>query len=190
MSRVLRLTLVCHGMTTASRLAGFPADEPLAEGERERAGRIIAMLGRFERLSSAPALAARQTADVISADYVIDPTFRDLSLGRWAGERLADVQAREPGDLDRWREDATAAPHGGESIAGLLERVSDWMESQRAAGGHHVIVTHPSVIKAMVLTTLAAPPLAFWNVDVEHLSLTDIRSDGRRFALRSFGRVL
>jgi broad specificity phosphatase PhoE len=189
-SRAFRLTLVCHGMTTASRAAGFPDDEPLADGEAAKAAEIAPLLARAEHVSSAPALCARQTAEALSLDFGIDPAFRDMSYGRWAGRTLTEINAEAPDDLARWITDTDAAPHGGESICELLGRVSAWMDAHLASGGHRIVVTHAAVIRAMVLTTLGAPAEAFWKIDVEHLSLTDIRSDGRRWALRSHGRML
>ena len=48
-------------------------------------------------------------------------------------------------------------------------------------------MTHAAVIRAAVLIVLDAPASAFWRIDVEPLSLTDLRFDGRRWALRALG---
>jgi hypothetical protein len=50
-------------------------------------------------------------------------------------------------------------------------------------------VTHPVVIQAAMLAILGAPAPAFRNIDVAPLTALDIRSDGRRWAIRSFGRL-
>jgi hypothetical protein len=47
-------------------------------------------------------------------------------------------------------------------------------------------VTHPVVIQAAMLGILGAPASAFRHIDVPPLHALDIRSDGRRWAIRSF----
>lgn len=190
MSRLLRLTLLCHGATPSSRAAAFAADDPLADGEAGRVARILPLLPKAGRLVSAPALCARQTAEILSPEFVVDPELRDISYGRWAGETIASLGVSEPDALAAWRADADAAPHGGESLTRFLARISDWLAVHMREEGHLVAVTHPAVIRAALLSILGAPAAAFWNIDVEHLSVTDLRSDGRRWALRSFGRML
>jgi broad specificity phosphatase PhoE len=186
--RALRLTILCHGATTMSRAAWFPADHPLADGQAARAAKIGAFLGRVDKVLCAPELRTSQTADALGLDYTVHTAFRDIDYGRWAGCTIDDISADEADGLAQWISDPDAAPHGGESNAQLLERMSDWMAAHLAWEGHHVIVTHAAVIRAMIIATLGAPAQAFWKIDVEHLSLTDIRGDGRRWALRSFGR--
>lgn len=188
MFRATRLTLLCHGETTASRKIGFAADEPLAVSEAEKAAGLAAFVGRPERIICSPAQAAQQTARALLLPHVVDPVFRDLDYGRWGGRTLADVGEVEAEALDAWAGDASAAPHGGESIISLTERMRGWMAENIQIGGHHLIVTHAAVIRAMILVALDAPPNSFWKIDIEHLSITDLRSDGRRWAIRSLGR--
>jgi broad specificity phosphatase PhoE len=47
-----------------------------------------------------------------------------------------------------------------------------------------IAVTHAAVIRAAVIGVLGAPPQSFWRIDVEPMSLVDLRSDKRRWALR------
>jgi broad specificity phosphatase PhoE len=187
LSRSTRVTLICHGTTAATKSAGFPADEPLIDGQAAAAGRIGAALPHAQAVFSAPELRARQTAEMLGAEFAVDPVFRDLDHGRWRGKALVDVQEGEPENLMAWIADVAAAPHGGESIASLIGRIGGWLSGQIEAGGHTVAVTHPAVIRAALVSVLDAPHESFWKIDVRPLGVAEITSDGRRWALRSFG---
>jgi broad specificity phosphatase PhoE len=188
LNRATRLTLICRGRTQATKLSGFSSDEPLLDGETALVTGIANTLRRVDRLLCAPEQSARETAAALGVAVIIDAAFRDLDYGRWQDKTLADIAASEPDALAQWIGDASAAPHGGEPAKHMLERVSRWMTQNLAAGGHTVVVTHPIVIKAVVLASLDAPASALWKLDVELLSVTDLRSDGRRWVLRSLAR--
>lgn len=188
LGRTTRLTLISRGRTAATKLSGFSSDEPLLEGDAGLAAGIGSTVGRVDRLLSAPEKSARETAAAIGAAPAIDAVFRDLAYGRWQDKTLADIAASEADALSLWISDPNAAPHGGETVAHLFERVSRWMMENLAVGGHTVVVTHPIVIKAAVLSALDAPFSSLWKLDVELLSVTDMRSDGRRWVVRSLGK--
>lgn len=183
-----RLTLLCHGRTTA-RPSAFPADEPLAPHEHLKIGELAPQLGKPDRVLSSPAHAAWQTAELISENVLVDRALADINYGKWIGMRISDVQASEPESLAEWIENPDFVPHGVESHADLLARIGAWLEARTGERGHTLAVTHPNVVRAVVIAVLGAAPGAFRNIDVEHLSVADIRSDGRRWTLRSLGRL-
>ena len=185
-----RITFLCHGRTTA-RPSAFAADEPLADGEAKRIAALAPALTDIDRALSSPARAARLTIGALSLSHppVTDPRLADIDLGRWRGLSLGEVEAAEPEALTAWIEDAGFVGHGGESRLALTERISAWLGERRAAEGHMLAVTHPAVIQATMLVILGAPATAFRNLDVAPLHALDIRSDGRRWAIRSFGRL-
>ncbi len=53
--------------------------------------------------------------------------------------------------------DPDAAPHGGESLTGLLARVRGWLAEQAALDGTAIAITHGGVVKAAVTIALDAP---------------------------------
>jgi broad specificity phosphatase PhoE len=183
-----RLTLICHGATAATRAAAFPGDEALEDGAVEQARTLGLSLRGRDRAVTSPALAARQTAAALSLDASVHPELRDCDYGRWCGRKLAEVQATHPGELAAWLSDPGAAPHGGESLLALMLRVSGWMADRLHEDGHTIAVTHAAVMRAAVIDTLGAPSQSFWRIDVEPLSLVDLRSDKRRWVLRAAAR--
>jgi broad specificity phosphatase PhoE len=185
----IRLTLVSHARTVAQVRACFPVDEPIDDKDiLARSKAISQTLRRVDRALTAPELRTRQTAEALGFSAVIAPALADCDYGSWRGFQLSGVQARDPEGVAAWLSDAEACPHGGESIFDVFRRAGAWL-SQYQEPGHTVAVTHPSVIRAAIVHTLNAPPEAFWRIDVEPLSLTDLRRNGPFWTLRSAGRM-
>jgi broad specificity phosphatase PhoE len=184
-----RLTMLCRGATLSNRTGGFNSDETVLPMEVTKAQRIARLKSRYDAVITAPERSAIETAAVFQADVSIESRVGDLSYGEWKSRTLQEIADADPQALQSWLQDPEAAPHGGESLAQLFGRVSDWMDELRDAGGHTLVVTHAPVIRAAILAVLGAPLDAFWRIDVEPLAVADIRSDGRRWALRSLGHV-
>lgn len=181
MSEVVRLTLVSHAMTDAMAAGRFPTDEPLnAVGHRQVDASIE--LGVAERAFCGPEKRTRQTAELLGLHAEIDTRLADLDCGRWRGDVLGRV---ESADLAIWLTDPTRAPHGGESVVDLIERVRGWMKSLTADRARLVAVTHPAVIRAAILIALDAPPKSFWRIDIAPASRTVMHFRGHAWTLRS-----
>jgi broad specificity phosphatase PhoE len=108
---------------------------------------------------------------------------RDCDYGAWRGRGLDELQSSDPEALALWLTDPTAAPHGGESIVKLIDRVGSWLDLSKETD-HAIAITHPAVIRAAIVRALNAPPQAFWRIDIAPLSLTDMRFNGRTWTLR------
>ncbi len=184
-----RLTLFCHASTEATRAARFPADEALdARGEAELLAVAPAWrptVKRAGRRLTAPALRARQTAAALQGEFVEDPRLRDHDYGSWTGLSLAEAEARDPQAAANWIADPDLAPHGGERLVDLLDRVTDFMVDTAARGGRLVAVTHAAFIRAAIVHAVEAGPAAFWHIDVPPLSRVSLNNDGRRWSLRA-----
>ncbi len=180
-SEVVRLTLVSHAMTDAMAAGRFPTDEPLnAVGHRQVDASID--LGVTERAYCGPEKRARQTAELLGLHASIDNRLADLDCGRWRGDVVGGVR---PDDLAIWLTDPTRAPHGGESVVELIERVRGWMDSLTTRRTRLVAVTHPSVIRAAILVALNAPPKSFWRIDIAPVSRTVMHFRGHAWTLRT-----
>ena len=183
----LRLTLFCHAATAATRRAAFPTDEPLEPSGAVKSAELASSLGRVDIAWTSPALRARQTAKAMQLDALVDARLRDLDVGHWAGQSMTEVQAVDPDGLAAWIGDPRAAPHGGESIAALLERTAAWLAAINRDAGRAVAVTHASLIRAAVVVILGAKPEAFWRVDVGPLCRVNLQGNGGVWTLRSIG---
>lgn len=172
------MLLIRHASTYAVRQAAFPLDEPLDEGGRVAAAALTGRLGAGEALCS-PARRARDTARALGLDAEPVAELRECAFGTWAGRTLAEISDESPDAARSWMLDPTACPHGGESLAELIDRVGSWLDAQRRLGGRAVAVTHGGVVKAAVTAALGAPASAFWRVDVAPLTVTELHANER-----------
>lgn len=174
-----RLTLMCHARTLAQKLGRFALDEPVEMDWQAHRASLASRFVRVPRVLSAPELRTRQSAELLGADFEIVPALRDCDFGRWQGLRLGQLQKDEPEALLDWLSDPGSAPHGGESVLELGQRVAVWLETLSAGSGHVVAVTHPFVIRAAMMQVMQCPPAAFNLIDVEPLSMLELSFYGR-----------
>ncbi len=173
-ARVRRLVMLRHGQTefnAGSRMQG-QLDTDLSD------------LGRAQALAAAEVLAKRQPLLIVSSDLrraydtaltlsqhsgqpvCVDTRLRETHLGDWQGRTHSEVDAMSPGARIAWRDDATWAPHGGESridvadrslplVAELVAAEPEWGadESDRPV----VLVAHGGLIAALTAALLDLP---------------------------------
>jgi len=173
-------------MTDAMSAGRFPADEPLnALGRRQLdASTPLDVVKGGTRALCAPEKRAVQTAELLGLRATVDARLADLDCGRWRGRAVADVP---PAELGVWLSEPSHAPHGGESVAGMIDRVAGWLGSLTPGPSRIVAVTHPAVIRAAVVTALQAPPESFWRVDVAPVTRAVLHHRGNAWTLRCGG---
>lgn len=182
-----RLTLLCHGPTAAVKAAAFPEDEPLDDAAVRTLAGASARLGRADRIVTSPALCARQTAEALGLTGVVDPSLRECDYGRWAGRTFADVQEQDADGLAAWLSDPGASPHGGEPLTDLIGRVAGWLAAEAARPGTLLAVAHASVMRAAIVSAIAAPPSSFWRIDVAPLAMVRLSGHAGRWNLVGIG---
>ncbi|WP_411080091.1 histidine phosphatase family protein [Streptomyces sp. cmx-18-6] len=200
----VRVMLVSPAMNAALREARFDGDAPL-DPAGERAARAAADAApKADRMLSGPSERCLATAAALGLAADREPALAGWDLGRWSGRRLDEVGAAEPDAVAAWIGDPRAAPHGGESLRDLLERVGGRLDAigiggvgglggqadvGGAAGGSVVAVVEPAVVRAAVVHGLKLPVEAFWRLDVAPLSLTELSGRSGRWNVR-LGRPL
>src|SRR5215475_11714913 len=128
--RISRLVMLRHGQTdynASNRMQG-QLDTELSD------------LGRDQAVAAAEVLAKRQPLMIVSSDLrraldtavvlgersgmpvLVDTRLRETHLGDWQGMTHLEVDAQAPGARLAWRDDATWAPHGGESRIDVAAR--------------------------------------------------------------------
>ena len=170
-----RLMMLRHGQTDfnlGSRMQG-QLDTELSE------------LGRAQAVAAAEALAKRQPLLIVSSDLHraydtalklgertglqigVDPRLRETHLGDWQGLTHAQIDAEAPGARLAWREDATWAPHGGESRVDVANRslpvVAELVSGEPEWGDPDgpdrpvILVAHGGLIAALAGALLRLP---------------------------------
>jgi broad specificity phosphatase PhoE len=185
---VTKIALVAHAATAATRAASFPAGESLDEHGQSAARAVT--VRRHDVALCSPAAACQETASALGIRPQLDDALADLDLGRWAGRTLEAVAATDPDALGAWLADPDAAPHGGEPVRHLLQRARTWLHADVPPARTVVAVTHPAVIRALIVATLDADAPAFWRVDVAPLTETVLVGSDRRWTLRATGLAL
>ncbi|MBV8932175.1 MAG: histidine phosphatase family protein [Kutzneria sp.] len=179
MATVNRLFLISHGATIALRGARFPADEPLDAAPEHRREPAL----RVDMARHGPESRCVQTAVALGLVSAVEPALADLDCGTWRGRSLTEVERDDPSDVAEWLTDPDAAPHGGESVRQLLDRVAGWLDGLPATG-RLAAVTSPAVVRAVVVRVLSAPAEAFWRIDVPPLTVTHVFGVPGRWTLR------
>jgi broad specificity phosphatase PhoE len=170
-----RLIMVRHGQTDynlGSRMQG-QLDTELSE------------LGRAQAVAAAEELAKPQPLLIVSSDLRraydtavalgeraalrprVDERLRETHLGDWQGLTHEQVDRSSPGARLAWREDATWAPHGGESRVDVAARamplVDELVASEPEWGTFDdsarpvVLVAHGGLIAALTAALLRLP---------------------------------
>jgi broad specificity phosphatase PhoE len=103
----------------------------------------------------------------------VDRRLRETHLGDWQGLTHAQIDAEAPGARLAWREDATWAPHAGESRVDVAARsvpvVAELLSGEPEWGGAGepgrpvVLVAHGGLIAALSAALLKLP-VANWPI--------------------------
>ncbi|ERK05846.1 putative phosphotransferase protein [Pantoea sp. AS-PWVM4] len=171
----ITLQLICQGETLANRQSRFPADDPLCEQA------LPQRFGPYSQIWIAASVASIQTAQALGLSGEQVTALVEPGYGRWSGLAIRDVMTQEPDVFMRWLKGE--APPDGESLQQLMVRCEGWLTQCVALRGLHCVIVSSAVIRAMVVTVLGAPPHAFNAIDIHPLSVTQLRSDGKRWHL-------
>jgi broad specificity phosphatase PhoE len=156
-----------HGQSTWNAEGRWQgqADPPLSELGRAQAEALAEALSGagIALLVSSDLERARETARIVGArlglDPVLEPALREHDVGAWSGLTHAEIEARWPEELARFRAgDLALAPGGGESRLALRTRVRAALARLEArAGGPLALVSHLGVLRALAPGVHVAP---------------------------------
>ncbi|MFF0085453.1 histidine phosphatase family protein [Streptomyces canus] len=179
----VRLTFLCAAART-ERAVRF-ADDPLDGRALCRAEAAAGILPQTGTIFTAPSLRCTGTAEALGWEAVTaQPALRDLDMGSWYGRTLDEIAATDASGLASWLTDPEAAPHGGESVEQICDRVAAWLDALPSDAGRVLAVVEQSVARAAVVHALGAPRQAFWRIDVPPLSTVELSGRTGRWNLR------
>ncbi|AQW31899.1 alpha-ribazole phosphatase (plasmid) [Ralstonia syzygii subsp. celebesensis] len=144
---------LCYGRTD------LPLDEPMDPDAASIADKLAAHPP--QRLLASPlqrsVLTARALAQATGLPMPeLDARLVELDFGAWEGCQWDDIPRAE---LDRWAHDVLhGSPHGGESAADLMVRVTDWAAAVAIAPVPCIwAVTHAGCMRALAAHWLQRP---------------------------------
>jgi broad specificity phosphatase PhoE len=187
-----QVMLISPAITAALREARFDDGCPLDASGLRLARAAAGTLPAAERVWVSPTVRCRETAEALGLDVsetVGSGELAGLDAGRWRGATLAEVGAREPEALTLWLADPSAAPHGGEPVRAVCERVARGLDAVAGVAGRTIAVVEPEVVRAAVVRALGASESAFWRTDVAPLTAVELSGRSGRWNVR-VGRAL
>jgi probable phosphoglycerate mutase len=183
-----RILLVRHGETDwnrEGRLQGW-GPTPLNDRGREQARRVGEALATeydIDRIVASDSFRTRETTEHIrdagiEPEPTFDPGWRERGLGVYQGFTREELNDRFPAfAMDAGALSLQEEPEGGETVAGVYERVVDaWDDLTRTADGETVlVVTHGGPIRVVLSHLNGADILtAIREYDVGNCGLTEI----------------
>ena len=178
----MRLLLVRHGESewnAVRRLQG-QADIALSERGREQARHLRPVIEGLapDRSLSSDLRRAAETARLLGAEgATLTPGLREIDVGCWTGEAIADIVAREPEAYAGWRA-GSHAPQGGESWGAFRDRAAQAVEQAAQGCRHLLVVCHGGVIRALLEHFLALAPARIIPVGPASLTAIRLNSEG------------
>ncbi len=140
---------------------------------------------------------ARQTAEPIAQmlglAVAVEPGLRERHYGLFEGRTHDELQRDHPEAYQRWQDRVPdfALPGGGESLAGLRDRVLAQMNllAARHRGQKVVAVTHGGVLDSIYRIAAGLAPDAPRRFELNNASINRIGWDGERFSVLDWGDV-
>lgn len=190
-----RLVVLRHGETAwnaAQRIQGH-VDEPLNERGRRQAEQLAgALLGEgLTQVYSSDLVRARATAEAVAraaglAGVGIDAGLRERSFGSFEGLTYAEVEARWPDHVRRWRaREPGFAPGGGEALEAFYARCVPRAAAiaARHPGETVALVAHGGVLDCLYRAAVRIPLGTPRNWQLGNASINRLLFNGEAFTL-------
>ena len=156
---VTTIHLARHGETDWNRELRWQghADPPLNALGRQQARALAESLTkmRIAAVYSSDLLRASETAEIVAGRLEVplhvDAARRELAVGSWQGQTLAELGARHAEAVARWEESGEHGWEEGESHAEMAARVLDAIRSIAAehVGQEILVVSHGGPMRAL-----------------------------------------
>ncbi|XP_052181728.1 probable 2-carboxy-D-arabinitol-1-phosphatase isoform X2 [Diospyros lotus] len=183
MSSPKKVTLVRHGLSSwnkESRVQGSSDLSILTETGVQQAERCRKALVNinFDQCFSSPICRAKSTAEVVwqgrEEPLVFLDSLKEAHLFFLEGMRNVDARKRYPKEFMTWREDpSNFCVNGVYPIQELWGRANEaWKEILFTPGENFLVVTHKSMLRALICTALGLGPERFRAIDINNGGIT------------------
>jgi probable phosphoglycerate mutase len=156
--------LLRHGRTAWNAEHRFQgqADPPLDDVGRRQAYEVAALIAALRPglLITSDAARAAQTAEIVAAAAgippIVEPRFRERSLGHWEGLTREEVETRYPDEYADWVAGREIGRRGGETREDVAERAQAAFRELPVVPVA-VIVTHSATAMSLTNALLGVP---------------------------------
>ncbi|KAH1048557.1 hypothetical protein J1N35_039341 [Gossypium stocksii] len=174
-----KVILVRHGLSTwneEGRVQGSSNLSVLTEAGVKQAERCRHALANmhFDQCFSSPISRAKTTAEVLwqgrEEPLVFLDSLKEAHLFFLEGMKNVDAKVIHPKEYITWREDpANFYVNGVYPLRRLWATARDaWREILFTPGESFLVVTHKSIVRALICTALGLPPERFRSIDVNN----------------------
>ncbi|MBA0754366.1 hypothetical protein Gogos_020887 [Gossypium gossypioides] len=174
-----KVILVRHGLSTwneEGRVQGSSNLSVLTEAGVKQAERCRHALANmhFDQCFSSPISRAKTTAEVLwqgrEEPLVFLDSLKEAHLFFLEGVKNVDAKVIYPKEYITWREDpANFYVNGVYPLRRLWATARDaWREILFTPGESFLVVTHKSIVRALICTALGLPPERFRSIDVNN----------------------
>lgn len=193
---ITTLDLMRHGEPVGGRKYRGQIDDPLSEKGWEQMRDAVGDAAPWTRIVSSPLARCRAFAEALAERHALplgfDARLKEVGFGEWEGLTAADIEARWPGALVRFKSDPVGArPAGAEALDAFHARVGAALDALMAthAGEHVLLVGHAGVMRMALAWALHIPLANAYRIEVASASLTRLRFDAGRASLIFHGSV-
>ncbi len=116
------------------------------------------------RLVSSPARRARDLAERLSAQVIVEPRLQELHFGDWEGRPWQDL-GREA--IELWQRGLPdSAPPNGETLTAMADRCAAWLRTIESEGSCVLAITHAGPIRIIRALARGEPLLTYFKTGV------------------------
>jgi len=177
--------LIRHGETQANREGVFRGrgEVPLSPEGVRQAEELRAYFAPLavQRVFSSPLQRAVATAAACFPGRVVEAheLVNNLDLGRWAGRKKKEIAGEEPERWRRWLEEPERLSFpGGESLVAVKARARHFTLLLAGLAEEGIaVVSHRSVLKALLAEALGLKGKWFWKFHLDNASVTTLLHD-------------
>ncbi len=181
------IDLIRHGEPVGGHRYRGQRDDPLSERGWRQMWSAVGEEAPWRDIVTSPLQRCSAFAHALAErhDIVISqqPAFKEVGFGVWEGRTAVELDAEQPGVVDRFYHDpVTQRPQGAEPLAKFVERVVFAWNAlvHEDAGAHTLVVAHAGVIRCVVTHILGVPLSHLYRLSVPHAGITRIRLQRNR----------
>jgi len=150
-------------------------------GQKQMQTAIDHVNADWQHIISSPLSRCRHFAETLADQrglpFSISDDFQEIDFGRWDGCDVASVWDQEPKAVERFYQYPDEAPHGGESISTLRQRVvSAWEKLLLQHKGSHLLVVQHGGTMMVLLAEILQIPLTNLNaLDIPYACMSRVK---------------
>lgn len=175
--------LIRHGEPVGGRrYRGHGSDDPLSSLGWRQMWSAVGEEHPWRQIIASPLARCREFAGALASraglPLAVEPTLREIGMGRWEGRSHAEVMNDAPDEYEALYHDPVGCrPPGGEPLISFAERIGHAYDRVLAThGGHHLlIVAHAGVIRSLVGRALNAHPERWYRIRIDYAGVVRIR---------------